>query len=282
MGVTPSLRADGESEIRRDAGDRSRQGATPTPSPLGHSASSREARPPRRGQRRRGPLGAAEAGKEARVPAHPPAGGRSGPYLSLGAGWGWGAAREGSERGSPAGSPPGRRARSKGRGAQRTNSVSGPGQAGRAGRGGTRRRRPVSQSRRCPLGAAAETAGTGPREEPQPERQRSRRGRGGATGSATRSPGSSCGRGGARCAVGLIPVRRSAPGFPAASCAPRGGRLSCRSAPPLRATGAALDGARRGAIAAGAEARGGLEVAPPGLRFLPGPSAPGSRAGDVN
>lgn len=44
-----------------------------------------------------------------------------------------------------------------------------PGQAGRAGRGGYRRRRPVSQSRRCPLGAAAETAGTGPREEPQPQ-----------------------------------------------------------------------------------------------------------------
>lgn len=47
----------------------------------------------------------------------------------------------------------------------------GPNQAGQAGCGSSRRQRPVSHSRRCPLRAAAETAGTGPREEPQPERR---------------------------------------------------------------------------------------------------------------
>lgn len=178
MGVTPSLCADREFEIRRDAGDRGRQGATPTPGPAGALGQLQGSPSPRRGQLRRGPPGAAEAGKGARVPPLPWARGRSGPYLSLGAGCGCGAAREGSERVSPAGSPPGRRARSKGRGAQRTNSVPGPGQEGRAGLGGTRRRRPVSQSHRCPVGAAAETAGTGPREEPQPERQTETRGAG--------------------------------------------------------------------------------------------------------
>lgn len=61
--------------------------------------------------------------------------------------------------------------------------------------------------------------------EPAPGRSRSRSGgrrrrRGGATGLATRSPGSSCGRRGARCGTGLVAAGRSKPGSPAASCAP--------------------------------------------------------------
>lgn len=81
----------------------------------------------------------------------------------------------------------------------------GPNQAGQAGCGSSRRQRPVSHSRRCPLGAAAETAGTGPGRSRSPSGGRRRRRRGGAKGSSTRSPGSSCGRGGARCETGLIP-----------------------------------------------------------------------------
>lgn len=121
---------------------------------------------PSRSPRRRGPRRAAEAGKAAPLPAPLQAGGRSGPYLSPGAGYGCDAAREGPERSSPAGSSPGRRARGAegglgpGSPARRAGlDAAAPGAA--AGRSVT----PMS------LGAAAETAGTGPQEEPQPERQ---------------------------------------------------------------------------------------------------------------
>lgn len=114
------------------------------------------------------------------APALLRAGGESGPYLSPGTGCGGGAAGEGLERGLPAGSPPGRSARTKGRQARRADSVPGAGQAERAGLGGSGRRRPIRPSRRYAPRAAAETAGTGPREEPQPERQAeaAQRGRG--------------------------------------------------------------------------------------------------------
>lgn len=203
--------------------------------------------------------------------------------LSLGTGCGCGAAREGPERGSPAGNPPGRRARSKGRGARTAHSVPGAGQAGRAGRSGSRRQWPISPSRRCPLGAAAETAGTGPGRSRSPSGWIRRRSRGGATGSATRSPGSSCGLSGARCGIGLIPARRGASGSPAVTCSSPRAQCSCHPAPPLRAAaGAAPEAALRGAAAGGAEARGGLEVAPPGPRCLPSASAPRTKARNVN
>ena len=121
---------------------------------------------PSRGRRQRGPRRAAEAGKGG-VPL--PRQGRweerplpvSGRGLGLRAPPGRAGARLAGRE--PAG------AKGEGRGKWTRPQV--PCQAGRAGRGGYRRRRPVSQSRRCPLGAAAETAGTSPREEPQPERR---------------------------------------------------------------------------------------------------------------
>ncbi|XP_047387068.1 translation initiation factor IF-2-like [Sciurus carolinensis] len=54
------------------------------------------------------------------------------------------------------------------------------------------------QSSWCTLSEAAETAGTGPGMSRSPGGRRRRRRRGGATGSPTRSPGSSCGQGGLR------------------------------------------------------------------------------------
>ncbi|XP_044893273.1 cuticle collagen 39-like [Felis catus] len=101
------------------------------------------------------------------------AGGRSGPYLSLGADCDCGAAREGLGR---AGRPPAPgRAKSEQRRARGADGGLAPRlpQACPAGRSGSRRPQRVAQSGRRPRGAVAdtETAGTGPREEPQPQRQ---------------------------------------------------------------------------------------------------------------
>lgn len=249
--------------------------------PPGHSASSREARPPEGVSCGADLLGRQRLGR--------------GPASLLSPGLAGGAALTCLWARAVAAAPPGKgRSASHPPGARRGEERGAKG-AGRRGR--TRSRGPA---RRAGLDSAAPGADdrsashtgvpSAPRlrqREPAPGRSRSpsgrrrREGRGHRVGDPlTRKqlwP-----RRRARCGVGVIPVRRSAPGFSAASCAPPGRRFSCYSVPPLRATGAAPDGARRGATAAGAEARGGLEVAPPGLRFLPSPSAPGSRAGDVN
>lgn len=246
------------------------------------AASSREARPPA------GVSGGADLPGLQRpgggpVPALLRAGGKSGPYLSLGTGCGCGgAAGEGPERGSSAGNPPGRRARSKGRGARRAGSVPGAGQAGRAGLSGSGRQRPTSPSRRYPHRAAAETAGTGPREEPQPERRLRRRSRGGATGAATRSPGSSCGLSGAPRHEG--DTRR-------AEC-PRLSRGELRVArgagllPPGSAT-ASCWGCAGGSAAGRDRQWGGGPGRPRGgssgpARRLPSPSVPRTEARNVN
>lgn len=203
--------------------------------------------------------------------------------LSLATGCGCGgAAGEGPERGSSAGNPPGRRARSKGRGARRAGSVPGAGQAGRAGLSGSGRQRPTSPSRRYPHRAAAETAGTGPREEPQPERRLRRRSRGGATGAATRSPGSSCGLSGAPRHEG--DTRR-------AEC-PRLSRGELRVArgagllPPGSAT-ASCWGCAGGSAAGRDRQWGGGPGRPRGgssgpARRLPSPSVPRTEARNVN
>lgn len=84
---------------------RTRQaGGDPDPGPAG-------GRTPSRDQWQSGPRLAAEAEEGPPLPALPRASRRSGPYLSPGADCGCGAAREGPDRGLPAGSPPERRAR---------------------------------------------------------------------------------------------------------------------------------------------------------------------------
>ncbi|XP_045859598.1 translation initiation factor IF-2 [Meles meles] len=200
MGVTPSPRTDrGRAlEIRRPAGERGRRGATPTREPAGKpgpqpgSAVARVARvveaekwPPRRREGRTLPV--------------------------LGAGCGYGAAREGPGRGSAAGSPPGEEQGAEGEGrGRRTGSQAPRHPARRAGLDSAApgvRGRWVSHS-----GGPVARRLRQRQREPAPGRSRSpsgwrrRRKRGGATGSVTRLPGSSCDRGGARCGTGKIPA----------------------------------------------------------------------------
>lgn len=107
--VTPSPREDAGCalDLRREAGDRGRRGATLTPEPARRRGQLQGSPAPSRGQRRRGPR-AGEAGKGAPVPAPPPDRGKGSPYLCLDAGSGCGAAREGPERGPPARPEPAR------------------------------------------------------------------------------------------------------------------------------------------------------------------------------
>lgn len=174
---------------------RTRQaGGDPDPGPAGGPTPSRD-------QWQSGPRLAAEAEEGPPLPALPRASRRSGPYLSPGADCGCGAAREGPDRGLPAGSPPERRAR----GAEGSLVPKDP----------TRRARldaaAPGASGRSVTHAGVPSAPQLRQREPAPGRSRSpsggrrRRRRGGAKGSSTRSPGSSCGRGGARCEIGLIP-----------------------------------------------------------------------------
>ena len=179
-------------EIRRAAGERGRRGATPTRSRQGSPA-------PSRGQRRRGSHGLqAERGPPG------PAGeavltcpwARTVTAAPPGKGWG---ARVGRRH------PDGRRASSGGRGARTADWLP----------GSRRLARPDAAAPGARSGSLSQAGGPAARwltrrqREPAPERSRSpsgsrrRRRRGGATGSVTRSPGSSCGGGGgARCGTG--------------------------------------------------------------------------------
>lgn len=157
---------------------------------------------------------------------------------------------------------------SQGREARRADSAPGAGQAGRAARSGSGEgQRPQRPSRRCPHRAAAETAGTGPREEPQPERQAEAAGRGRGHGAATRSPGSSCGRRGARGA------RRSGPAAQGAL-----------TPPPRRSSTASCRGCAGGSAAETRPWWGGGPGPPGGgpsgpAPTCPAPAAPGARPG---
>lgn len=99
-----------------------------------------------------------------------------------------------SGKGRRAACPPRRPLGLGARGAAGRLSPGSPGQAGGDGRGGSRHRQPASRSGRSALCAAAETAGTGPGRSRSLSGRLRRQRMGGATGSTTRSPGSSCGR----------------------------------------------------------------------------------------
>lgn len=240
MGETLAPGADGGCalEIRRAAGERGRRGATPT--------RSRQRSPaPSRGQRLRGSHGLqAEQGPPG------PAGeavltcpwARTVTAAPPGKGWG---ARVGRRH------PDGRRARSGGRGARTADWLP----------GSRRLARPDAAAPGARSGSLSHAGGPAARwlarrqREPAPERSRSpsgsrrRRRRGGATGSVTRSPGSSCGGGGARCGTGGFAAWRKTAGSPAAGCA--GCRERQPPPRPLRAAGAAPEGGRQGATAGG-------------------------------
>lgn len=175
--------------------------------------------------------------------------------------------------------PAGRRAGSKGRGARRANSVPGPRPGGP---GWTRQLQvpaagqpvtPVSPQRRGsgsenqpPGGAAARAAGGG----------------GGGAGPQGRRPAHPevVVAAAARAAHWADPGGASAPGCRAARCAPHG-RVELRPPGSCGASCWGCAGGREGgwrvATAGGVEAPGGLEVAPPGARCPPSPSAPGPR-----
>lgn len=171
---------------------------------------------PSRGQRRRGPR-AAEAGNRAHVPPHPPPPGQreeqplpvSGRGLCL-------RRRPGRARARLARQEP---SRTKSWEQRASGAEDEPSPRSPPGRAGLDTAAP-DVGRQSPSHAGVFLTRRLTQREPAPGRCRSpnrgrrRRRRGGATGSATRSPGSSCGRGSARCGVGLIQARRSAPGSP--------------------------------------------------------------------
>lgn len=166
---------------------------------------------PSRGQRRRGSHGLEGPGRGPRN------GGRDGPYLSLSAGCGCGAAREGPGASRPPGAG---QAKSEERRARVADGELGPKLPAR--RAGLDAAAPGARGRSVShTGGPAVQRLRQRQREPAPGRSRSpsglrrRRRRGGATGSVTRSPGSSCGRGGARCGTGRIPASRRTAGSPA-------------------------------------------------------------------
>ncbi|XP_058585366.1 collagen alpha-1(I) chain-like [Neofelis nebulosa] len=260
MGETLAPGADGGCalEIRRAAGERGRRGATPTRSRQGSPA-------PSRGQRRRGSHGLqAEQGPPG------PAGeavltcpwARTVTAAPPGKGWG---ARVGRRH------PDGRRARSGGRGARTADWLP----------GSRRLARPDAAAPGARSGSLSHAGGPAARwltrrqREPAPERSRSpsgsrrRRRRGGATGSVTRSPGSSCGGGGggARCGTGGFAAWRTAAG-----CA------GCREQRPRRDRRELLAPRRR----EGGRVRPPVGGGPGGLEVASrGPRRTGDREGEL-
>ena len=194
MGVTPSQLADRGCafETRREARGRRRQGATSTPGPAWGPGPQQESAAARTSPGCRGREGGP-------APRSPPGRREERPLPVSGRGL-WLRRRPGRAGAQLAGREP---AGAKGEGREGRTRSWVPGQADRAGCGGSRRRQPVSQSRRCPSAPRLRQREPAPRRSRSPSGGRRRRRRGGATVSTTRSPGSSCGRGGARCGTGL-------------------------------------------------------------------------------